>query len=72
VQFAIVLHLLQQKHPMLEYEAMKPLHEFSAVLKTSKKHWSDNFEWTIIEFMHQKFLETTSCNWGYLLHCFEL
>jgi hypothetical protein len=28
VQFTIVLHLLQQGHPMLEYEALKPLFKF--------------------------------------------
>jgi hypothetical protein len=36
VQFSIVLHLLQQGCPMLEYEALKPL--FKQVLKNSKKH----------------------------------
>jgi hypothetical protein len=44
---------------MLEYEAMRPLSKVFAMLKTSKKHWSDNFEWTIVEFMHQKVLRTT-------------
>ncbi len=55
-QFAKVLNLLQQGQRMLEYEAMKPLHEFFAMLKTSKKHWSDNYKWTIAKFMHQQVL----------------
>ncbi len=57
VQFAIVLHLLQQGCPMLEYEILKPLFKFLQVLKNSKKHWSDNFNWTMVEFMHQEVLK---------------
>jgi hypothetical protein len=26
------------------------------VQKTKKKHWSGNFEWTIVEFMHGEIL----------------
>jgi hypothetical protein len=33
VQFATVLHLLQQGHPMLEYEALMPLFKFLRVEK---------------------------------------
>jgi hypothetical protein len=37
VQFATVLHLLQQGHPMLQYEVMKPLFEFITIPKNNKK-----------------------------------
>jgi hypothetical protein len=56
VQFATILHFLQQGCHMLKYDAMRPMYEFLAVPKTSKKHWSDNSKWTIIEFMHQEVL----------------
>jgi hypothetical protein len=38
VQFANVLHLLQQGRPLLEYEALKPLFKFLQVPKINKKH----------------------------------
>jgi hypothetical protein len=38
---------------MLEYEYLKPSFEFLAVPKNNKKHWSDIFGWTMVEFMHQ-------------------
>jgi hypothetical protein len=38
VQFATILHLLQQGGPMQKYETIKPLYEFLAVPKNSKKH----------------------------------
>jgi hypothetical protein len=38
VQFAIVLHLLQQGCPTHEYETIRPLYEFLVVPKNSKKH----------------------------------
>jgi hypothetical protein len=38
---------------MLEYEEMRPLYESFAMPKTGKrKHWNDNFGWTIVEFLH--------------------
>jgi len=37
VQFAKILHLLQQGCPMQKYEAIKPLYEFLAVPKNRKK-----------------------------------
>jgi hypothetical protein len=43
VQFAIMLHLLQQGCPMLEYEVLKPLFQFLQVPKNSKKYWSELF-----------------------------
>ncbi len=33
IQFATMLHLLQQGHPMLEYEALTPLFKFLRVEK---------------------------------------
>ncbi len=51
IQFAIVLHLLQQGYPVQKYEAIKPLYEFLAGPKNSKKHVrNDNFNWTMAEF----------------------
>jgi hypothetical protein len=38
VQFTIVLHLLQQSHPMQEYEVIKPLYEFLPMQKNNKKN----------------------------------
>jgi hypothetical protein len=38
VQFAIILHLLQQGSPMQEYEAIKPLYKLLAMPKNNKKH----------------------------------
>jgi hypothetical protein len=38
VQFFIVLHLLWQGHPMLEYESLRPLFEFLVVPKNNKKY----------------------------------
>jgi len=35
--FTIVLHMLQQGHPMLEYESMKVLFEFLAIPRNRKK-----------------------------------
>jgi hypothetical protein len=32
---------------MLEYEAMGPLFEFLIIPKNNKKHWTDNFGWTM-------------------------
>jgi hypothetical protein len=43
VQFATMLHLLQQGHPMLEYEALKHLFQFLQMLENNNKHWNDNF-----------------------------
>jgi hypothetical protein len=41
---------------MLEYDAMGPMYEFLVMPKISKKQWSDNSKWTIVEFMHQEVL----------------
>jgi hypothetical protein len=46
----IMLYLLQQGCPMLEYETLKLLFKFLQVLKNSKKHWSDNSGWTMVKF----------------------
>jgi hypothetical protein len=37
VQFASILHLLQQGHPTIEYEPFMPLFEFLALPKNNKK-----------------------------------
>jgi hypothetical protein len=37
VQFAVVLHLLQQGCPMQEFEAIKPQSKFLVVPKNNKK-----------------------------------
>jgi hypothetical protein len=36
VQFASILHLLQQRHPMIECEPLMPLFEFLALPKNNK------------------------------------
>lgn len=41
VQFATMLHLLQQECHVLEYESLKPLFQFLQVPKNSKKHWNE-------------------------------
>jgi len=38
VQFASILHLLQQGHPMIEYEPFMPLFEFLALPKKQEKN----------------------------------
>jgi hypothetical protein len=58
-QFATILHLLQQGCPMLEYEALMFLYDFVVVPKNNKKHWSDNFKWTMVEFMHEEVMWAT-------------
>jgi hypothetical protein len=40
-QFAIVFHLLQNGHPMLEYESLKELFTFLKMPNLNKKHWGD-------------------------------
>jgi hypothetical protein len=44
---------------MLEYEALRPLFQFLQMPKNNKKHWSDNFSWTMVKFMHQDVLRET-------------
>ncbi len=44
---------------MLEYEALKPLYDFLVIPKNNKKHWSDNFRWTMVKFMHQEVVWAT-------------
>jgi hypothetical protein len=34
------------------------------MLTNSKKHWSDNFVWTMAEFMHQEVLRATRAKVG--------
>jgi hypothetical protein len=43
MQFATILHFLQQGHSMLQYETMKPLFEFITIPKNNKKHYIDNY-----------------------------
>ena len=47
IQFAIILHLLHEGRPMLEYTAPQPLLRFLGVLKLRKKHWSDSAGWEL-------------------------
>jgi hypothetical protein len=44
---------------MQEYEAIKPLYEFLTMLKNNKKHYNDNFGWTMVKFMHQEMMRAT-------------
>jgi hypothetical protein len=68
----IMLYLLQQGCPMLEYEALKLLFKFLQVLKNSKKHWNDNYSWTMVEFMHQEVLKVTMATHYVALNCDEV
>jgi hypothetical protein len=38
---------------------MKPLFEFLTIPKNNKKHWINNFGWTMVGFMHQKVMRAT-------------
>jgi hypothetical protein len=67
VQFAIVLHLLQQGRPMLKYEVVKSLFKFMQVPKNNKKHESDNSSWTMAKFMFQEVLKVTKAIVGILV-----
>ena len=42
LQFATILHLLQEGCPMLEYAALQPLLSFLEVPKLPSRHWADN------------------------------
>jgi hypothetical protein len=53
---------------MQKYEAMRPLLEFLVVPKTNKKHWSDNFGWMIVKFMHHEVLLITKAIVGATHH----
>jgi hypothetical protein len=43
MQFANVLHLLQQGCPIFKYESMRVLFEFLEFPKNNKKHWTHIF-----------------------------
>ena len=47
IQFAIILHLLHEGCPMLEYTALQPLLCFLGVPKLPKKHWSNSAGWEL-------------------------
>ena len=54
LQFATILHLLQEGRPMLEYAAIQPLLEFLDVPKLPRRHWSDSAGWELAECLfHQ-------------------
>ncbi len=72
IQFATMLHLFQQGCLMLEYEALKFLFKFLHVLKNNKKHWSDYFGWTMVEFMHQEVLKVTMATLYVAFNCDEV
>jgi hypothetical protein len=61
---------------MQEYEAIKPLYEVLAILKNSKKHYSDSFGWTMVEFMHQEVMRAIKAIMGAIryvaLNCDEV
>jgi hypothetical protein len=68
VQFVTIVHLLQQSHPMQEYEAIKPLYEFLVVPKNSKEHWNDNSGWTMKEAKHWEVMKATRVVMGVALY----
>jgi hypothetical protein len=51
---------------MLEYEAMRPLFEFLTIPKNNKKHWTNNFGWAMVGFMHQKIMKAIRAIMGVL------
>jgi hypothetical protein len=61
---------------MLEYEALKQLFQFLQMLKNNKKHWNDNFNRTMVEFMHQEVMKTIKATMGVVrygvLNCDEM
>lgn len=54
LQFATILHLLQEGRPMLEYAALLPLFTFLNVPKLPKRHWSDSAGWDLAECLHHQ------------------
>ena len=52
IQFATILHLLQEGHPMLEYAALQPLLKFLEVPKLPRRHWFNNAGWELAECLH--------------------
>ena len=54
LQFATILHLLQNGRPMLEYAALQPLFTFLDVPKLPKRHWSDSAGWSLAECLHHQ------------------
>jgi hypothetical protein len=44
---------------MLEYEYLMSLFGFLTMPKNNKKHYSDSFGWTMVEFMHQAMMKAT-------------
>ena len=51
LQFATILHMLQEGRPMLEYAALLRLLTFLGVPNLPKRHWSDNPGWGLAECM---------------------
>ena len=54
IQFATILHLLQEGRPMLEYTALQPLLTFMEVPKLPRRHSSDNLGWELADCLFQQ------------------
>ena len=54
IQFATILHLLQEGRPMLEYAALFPLFTFLGVPKLPRKHWSNGSSWKLAECLYRQ------------------
>jgi hypothetical protein len=56
---------------MQKYEVIRSLYEFLAIPKNSNKHLgSDNFGWTMVEFMHQHVMEAIRATMGVVWYIF--
>ena len=60
LQFATILHLLQEGRSMLAYAALQPLLVFLDVPKLSKRHWSDSAGWELAECLYRQVQRKTS------------
>ena len=60
IQFATILHLLQEGRSMLEYAALQLLLTFLEVPKLPRRHWSDNAGWKLTECLHHQVQRKTT------------
>jgi hypothetical protein len=59
-QMGTILHLLQQRRPMIDYTNSPKLYQFLSVPKLPQRHWSDGTGWILAECLHRQVeLKTT-------------
>jgi hypothetical protein len=59
MQFALIFHLLNHGHPMIEYIAMHTLFVELNVSNNPMKHWSNGFGWEMTNYMFKQVLKQT-------------